>query len=261
MFSRVLFTYTPSHEDELALREVGQIVAVISEVTEDPGWLLAEIDGKRGLIPDNFVEILRPTVATNAKPELPKMPPPPNVPVKPAKPPGLSSSAINRRATSSSVFAQMHSTLADAFTKPPKAFSSKSARNEEAPTVEGRPGDRLSHITTTRPKQPNKRPPSTIFIKRKSTESPPDDAMASLPEAGDAPLPTAAAAAAVPTPPLSNSSVQQQPLIIASPIKSTVRQPVSPLLKSSDSGEYVSRAEYNRLAQQLEELRTEITKF
>lgn len=34
----------------------------MSKSTEDPGWLLAEIDGKQGLIPDNFVEILRPAV-------------------------------------------------------------------------------------------------------------------------------------------------------------------------------------------------------
>lgn len=34
----------------------------MSKSNEDPGWLLAEVDGKQGLIPDNFVEILRPTV-------------------------------------------------------------------------------------------------------------------------------------------------------------------------------------------------------
>ncbi|VDO49432.1 unnamed protein product [Onchocerca flexuosa] len=63
--ARVLFTYSPKHEDELALREVGQIIEIVSKSNEDPGWLLAEVDGRQGLIPDNFVEILRPTVSTS----------------------------------------------------------------------------------------------------------------------------------------------------------------------------------------------------
>lgn len=71
--ARVLFTYDPSHEDELALREVGQIITVLSKSTEDPGWLLAEIDGKRGLIPDNFVEIVRPVVTNSTSAEIPKV--------------------------------------------------------------------------------------------------------------------------------------------------------------------------------------------
>lgn len=36
-------------------------------------------------------------------------------------------------------------------------------KTEESSAGEGHPGDRLSHITATRPKQPNKRPPSTVF--------------------------------------------------------------------------------------------------
>lgn len=57
--ARVLFTYSPAHEDELALREVGAMVTIISKTCPDPGWYLGELDGKRGLIPDNFVEIVR----------------------------------------------------------------------------------------------------------------------------------------------------------------------------------------------------------
>lgn len=53
------------------------------------------------------------------------MPLPPNVPAKPiSKSVGLSSGA-SRRATTSSMFAQMHSSLADAFTKPPKQFATR----------------------------------------------------------------------------------------------------------------------------------------
>lgn len=65
ILARVLFTYSPKHDDELPLREVGQIVGIVSKSSEDPGWLVAEIDGRQGLIPDNFVEILKPTVSTS----------------------------------------------------------------------------------------------------------------------------------------------------------------------------------------------------
>lgn len=67
--ARVLFTYTPSHDDELPLREVGQIITVLSKSADDPGWLVAEIDGEKGLIPDNFVEMLSSTIPTPASSE------------------------------------------------------------------------------------------------------------------------------------------------------------------------------------------------
>lgn len=50
------------------------------------------------------------------------MPLPPNVPAKPVSKPVAVSSGVGRRSTTS-VFAQMHSSLADAFTKPRKQFS------------------------------------------------------------------------------------------------------------------------------------------
>lgn len=53
------------------------------------------------------------------------MPLPPNVPAKPIPKPVTLSSGTSRRATTSSVFAQMHSSLADAFTKPPKQFATR----------------------------------------------------------------------------------------------------------------------------------------
>ena len=57
--ARVLYLYTPNHDDELALKEVGSMVTVVSKTCADPGWFLGEIDGKKGLIPDNFVEFVK----------------------------------------------------------------------------------------------------------------------------------------------------------------------------------------------------------
>ncbi|KAL3998939.1 Variant SH3 domain family protein [Acanthocheilonema viteae] len=251
--ARVLFTYSPKHDDELALREVGQIIGIVSKSSEDPGWLLAEIDGRQGLIPDNFVEILRPAVSISTiNSETHKMSLPPNVPAKPiSKPVSLSSSA-GRRATTSSVFAQMHSSLADAFTKPPKQFAARVVKTEESSTGEGQPGDRLSHITATRPKQPNKRPPSTV-LRTKSNEASADDGMVVV-ESGKI-SPTTSTS-------LSNSCTQQ-PLSIVSSIKSAkMQQALSPRNSSNDiSDEFVSRSEYNRLVQQFEELLTTMNKF
>lgn len=61
--ARVLYTYKPCHDDELALQEVGAMVTIVSKTCADPGWYLAEIDGKEGLIPDNFVELIRPSTS------------------------------------------------------------------------------------------------------------------------------------------------------------------------------------------------------
>lgn len=56
--ARVLFKYEPKHDDELPLEEVGALVTVVNRKPPDRGWFVGEIDGKRGLIPDNFVEFL-----------------------------------------------------------------------------------------------------------------------------------------------------------------------------------------------------------
>lgn len=47
------------------------------------------------------------------------------MPAKPVSKTVTLSSGVGRRATTSSMFAQMHSSLADAFTKPPKQFTAR----------------------------------------------------------------------------------------------------------------------------------------
>ncbi|VDD85030.1 unnamed protein product [Enterobius vermicularis] len=113
--ARVLFKYEPKHDDELPLEEVGALVTVVNRKPPDRGWFVGEIDGKRGLIPDNFVEFL-PLSSAEGK-------------------------------------------------KVPAAVSAN--KYEEGP-ADIRTDGPLEHITTSRPKQPKKRPPSSIQSKRVS---------------------------------------------------------------------------------------------
>uniref|UniRef100_F1L662 SH3 domain-containing kinase-binding protein 1 n=1 Tax=Ascaris suum TaxID=6253 RepID=F1L662_ASCSU len=243
--ARVLFTYSPAHEDELALREVGAMVTIISKTCPDPGWYLGELDGKRGLIPDNFVEIVRlpASSTTESHKNMPastvSVVPPPVVPTKPSKPPGLGiSSTSSIRRVGSNAFA---ATLADALTKPPKTFVSKAARFEESST-DGRGDERLSHITATRPRQPNKRPPSTIFSKRKSTDNLLDVA---VPEE-------------VNSTPILNASASEPTTATAQLSIVSVPSPKQQSPKSVSDSEFVTRAEYNRLQARIDELHAEM---
>ena len=51
--ARVTFSYKPEQDDELVL-EVGDIITNITDV--DVGWCEGELNGKKGMFPDNFVE-------------------------------------------------------------------------------------------------------------------------------------------------------------------------------------------------------------
>ena len=51
--ARVTFSYKPEQEDELSL-EVGDVIKNI--VDTDVGWCEGELNGKRGMFPNNFVE-------------------------------------------------------------------------------------------------------------------------------------------------------------------------------------------------------------
>lgn len=53
--AKVLFEYNPENDDELELA-VGAIINDIKVAEE--GWLEGTLGGRRGLFPDNFVEIL-----------------------------------------------------------------------------------------------------------------------------------------------------------------------------------------------------------
>ncbi|XP_064413328.1 SH3 domain-containing kinase-binding protein 1 isoform X2 [Latimeria chalumnae] len=74
-YCKVLFPYEAQNEDELTIKE-GDIVFIISKDCADVGWWEGEINGKRGVFPDNFVKLLPP----DFEKERPKKPPPPSAP-------------------------------------------------------------------------------------------------------------------------------------------------------------------------------------
>ena len=45
------------NEDELSIEE-GQVITVLDKDLVDSGWWKGEINGKAGVFPDNFVELL-----------------------------------------------------------------------------------------------------------------------------------------------------------------------------------------------------------
>ena len=49
------FSYVGENEDELSL-DVDEIVTIIKEI--DEGWWEGELNGKRGLLPSNFVTMI-----------------------------------------------------------------------------------------------------------------------------------------------------------------------------------------------------------
>lgn len=60
--ARVKFEYEPQHNDELRLGEIGQLITIIRKDCGDAGWYEGEINGRRGLFPDNFVELVQVSV-------------------------------------------------------------------------------------------------------------------------------------------------------------------------------------------------------
>lgn len=64
--ARVKFEYEPQHSDELRLGEIGQLITIIRKDCGDAGWFEGEINGRRGLFPDNFVELVQVPVNTQS---------------------------------------------------------------------------------------------------------------------------------------------------------------------------------------------------
>ncbi|OCT94177.1 hypothetical protein XELAEV_18011843mg [Xenopus laevis] len=76
-YCKVLFPYEAMNEDELAIRE-GDIVSVLNKECVDVGWWEGELNGKKGVFPDNFVKLLPPDFEKEL--HRPKKPPPPSAP-------------------------------------------------------------------------------------------------------------------------------------------------------------------------------------
>lgn len=57
--ARVKFVYNPQHDDELALKDIDMLINITNKNCGDAGWFEGELHGKKGLFPDNFVELVQ----------------------------------------------------------------------------------------------------------------------------------------------------------------------------------------------------------
>ncbi|NWS22989.1 SH3K1 protein, partial [Pachyramphus minor] len=78
-YCKVIFPYEAQNDDELTIRE-GDVVTLISKDCIDVGWWEGELNGRRGVFPDNFVKLL-PSDFEKEVSSRPKKPPPPSAPV------------------------------------------------------------------------------------------------------------------------------------------------------------------------------------
>ncbi|KAM6151097.1 SH3 domain-containing kinase-binding protein 1 isoform 3-T3 [Rhynchocyon petersi] len=77
-YCKVIFPYEAQNDDELTIKE-GDIVTLINKDCIDIGWWEGELNGRRGVFPDNFVKLLPPDFEKEGS--RPKKPPPPSAPV------------------------------------------------------------------------------------------------------------------------------------------------------------------------------------
>uniref|UniRef100_A0A2K5PNR3 SH3 domain-containing protein n=1 Tax=Cebus imitator TaxID=2715852 RepID=A0A2K5PNR3_CEBIM len=77
-YCKVIFPYEAQNDDELTIKE-GDMVTLINKDCVDVGWWEGELNGRRGVVPDNFVKLLPPDFENEGN--RPKKPPPPSAPV------------------------------------------------------------------------------------------------------------------------------------------------------------------------------------
>ncbi|XP_060114584.1 SH3 domain-containing protein 21 [Heteronotia binoei] len=189
LYCRVMFDYEPEHEDELLLKK-GDLVLLLNKDTMDVGWWEGQIQGKRGLFPDNFVMPL-PQMPPEIKSQVPARSK--NSATKSAKK-LFHGSKVDLRHLGDHKDAKEQKTDAPKLNPPAKKFpppSPVTAKARPAPVVshksssvptscmatpggKGKPSEaetppfdallvshaKLSHPTADRPKMPGKRPPS-----------------------------------------------------------------------------------------------------
>ncbi|XP_046574463.1 SH3 domain-containing kinase-binding protein 1-like isoform X2 [Haliotis rubra] len=189
----VRFSYTAEQPDELSLKE-GETISVIDTKLEDEGWWKGEANGRVGVFPDNFVELL-PEEAPK-----PKKPPPPSISTIPKAPPG-------GRGAKPGLYPKLPDRVPAADPHESKKHDTKhdGKHKTEAPSnkikdhtahVKGPPppkptqnnfesleptSQKLTHLTASRAKGPKKRPPSTIFTLGDSPD--PEEPTSSTPPA------------------------------------------------------------------------------
>lgn len=61
--AKALYQYKAQNDDELTFKE-GDIITIISKDIEDKGWWKGELNGRIGVFPDNFIELIKPQITS-----------------------------------------------------------------------------------------------------------------------------------------------------------------------------------------------------
>lgn len=61
--AKALYQYKAQNEDELTFKE-GDIITIINKDIEDKGWWKGELNGRIGVFPDNFIELIKPQISS-----------------------------------------------------------------------------------------------------------------------------------------------------------------------------------------------------
>ncbi|XP_074660112.1 SH3 domain-containing kinase-binding protein 1-like isoform X4 [Tubulanus polymorphus] len=174
--AKVLFSYVAENTDELTI-EVGNVINILNKESEDSGWWKGEYNGKVGVFPDNFVELL--------PPEEPKPKKPPPVVAK-SKPEDKGSKAPipepvkhkgKEKAEEKTV-----SPPPPIPSKKPDILSKKPIPSKTPPTSDVKQNengtDDFDGIQSTeplksfsRPKNPNRRPPSMELLRKEGEDN------------------------------------------------------------------------------------------
>ena len=201
---KVIFPYKAANDDELTLNE-GDIITLLSKEASDEGWWVGEINGRIGLFPDNFVEVVNvaqdqtdheqrqeTSVKSAARhSHVPKK----NEKIEREKvrrsldvqsvhaeinkkaistsassstsstSPGIGESNEDRKTISYSIISSLKRFLGDVGTNNGNENTNISL-GEELDVVERIEGAPLSHLTASRAKAPRRRPPSSQRLRR-----------------------------------------------------------------------------------------------
>ncbi|KAK4322011.1 hypothetical protein Pmani_007228 [Petrolisthes manimaculis] len=184
--ARVMFPYSAEHEDELELHE-SDLITILCKDLEDRGWWRGELNGRVGVFPDNFVELV--TIEELTKPPRPEKPaavlakrsptsstdstptstlnkndkePPPPLPEKkvPAPPPP------EKKPPPPDIIATDDTPTMNIFSKKNSNSHARVVATESDDTSLSldTEGEKLRHVTHLRPKGPSRRrPPSGVF--------------------------------------------------------------------------------------------------
>lgn len=171
-YAKVLFPYDAANEDELSLKEGEQILVVDKDI-EDEGWWKGELNGKQGVFPNNFVELIEtkpkrppggPPIKKTERPPAPDpkiekttTPKEERGPPLPGKKPDMPPPPLSKK---------------PAAQRPHKDKDYKSSTDDLSADFDAvGSSEVLKPITANRPKGPaKKRPPSMDLLKRENGE-------------------------------------------------------------------------------------------